>query len=108
MLLTAHRERLHEGDTAGLQIPEGAFIGRGWQEGRFVVTNKRLLLLRDEADPVTHGLRSLVGLERYANGIRVSIKGDRSVLLDAQQDNQALYSVLWRVLHPGRALPESD
>jgi len=105
--LRDHRERLHAGDTAGLHVPEYAFVGRGWQRGVFVVTSKRLLLVRDQGDPVIHSFRAILGIERYANGVRVSIKGDRSVLLDAWQDNRALHSVLWQALHPGRARPEA-
>lgn len=98
VLLSAHRERLTEGDTTDLSVPDGAFLGRKWFKGQFVVTNKRLLLVRNKTDAVKYGLRSLAGVERYRNGVRVSIKGNRSLLLDGKQDSRALHSVLARVL----------
>ena len=105
--LRAHREALHRGETAGLTVPEEALYGRTWREGHIEVTNKRLVLLRGGHDPVTYGLPSLAGAERYRNGVRVAVKGDRSFLLRAGPDTGTLYTVLWRALHPSRPLPAS-
>jgi len=106
VLLREHRERLHQGQTAGLRIPEHALMGRKWFEGHIAVTSVRLALARPGGKPKDHGLRSLVGVERYANGVRVSIRGGRTILLDAGSANGALYTVLWRLVYPDRPLPE--
>jgi hypothetical protein len=105
VLLREHRDRLHRGDTAGLRIPDYALMGRKWREGRIAVTSARLVLVRHREKPKDHGLVSVVGAERYANGVRISIKGGRTFLLDGGAANRTLHAVLWRVLHPGQSLP---
>lgn len=106
-LLRDHREKLHRGQTADLDVPEGAFLGRKWHEGRIEVTSRRIVLLRDGHKPVAHGLASLAGVELYLNGVRVSVKGARSLFLNAGRDNGALHATLWRALSPSRPSPRA-
>ncbi|NNF57366.1 MAG: hypothetical protein HKN04_03920 [Rhodothermaceae bacterium] len=105
VLLGQYRDKIHRGETADLYIPEKAFLGRKPHDGHIEITNKRLALLRGNDEPVLYSLFSLVGVERYANGVRISVKGDRTFVLNAGSDTKTLYAVLYRALHPGRALP---
>ena len=106
VLLGQHRDKIHRGDTADLYIPQKAFLGRKPHDGHIEITNKRLVLLRGNDVPIKYHLTSLVGVERYSNGVRVSVKGDRTFVLNAGDDTKTLYAVLYRALHPDRALPE--
>ena len=104
ILLDDHRALLHRGDTHQLHIPDAALEGRKWWDAQIVITNKRLLVHREQKMEV-YTLQSLNGAERYANGVRVSVKGARSFVMDASLSTDLLYTVLWRALHPGRKMP---
>jgi hypothetical protein len=105
MLLNRERKKLQQGQTAGLRIPDEAMLGRRWHEGRIAVTSERLILLRDRKKPTAHLLAALIGVERYANGVRISPRKDRTFLLDAGAANPTFFAVLWRVLYPHKPLP---
>ena len=97
ILLSAHRASLTRGETEHLRIPSKAFYGKRYK-GRLVVTNKRLILARENHEPFAYYLRSLGVVERYINGLRVGLPDGRSLFLNAGRANRILYSVLIRLL----------
>ena len=97
ILLSAHRAGLMRGETDRLRIPSKALYGKRY-EGRLVVTNKRLILARENRKPIAYYLRSLSVVERYINGLRVGLPDNRSLHLNAGRVNRALHSVLVRLL----------
>ena len=102
ILLSAHRAWLTRGETDRLRIPRKALHGKRY-EGRIVLTNKRLILARENHEPIVYYLRSLGVIERYINGLRVGLPDNRSLYLNAGRANRAVHSVLFRLRCPGRS-----
>lgn len=103
VLLSAHSEWLNRGDTNHLRVPSKALAGR-WYDGRLIVTNKRLILAREHRESIMYNLAALGATERYINGLRVVITGDRSLFFNAGRATNALQAVLSRLLHPDESL----
>lgn len=98
----AHAEALKTGRTARLRVPPSVLYGRS-ETGQAVVTDQRLILLRDGAAPDEYPFPSLVQTLRFENGAVVRTRGDRRVFIDVgPTENDAFYTVLYRSMHPGR------
>ena len=100
-----HRRALQTGRTGRLRVPEMALHGRT-DVGDVVVTDRRLVLLPARGGEVEHALRSLSAVFRFSNGVVVRTEGDRWTFLDTEGDEDALHTVLARLLAP--APPPSD
>lgn len=98
------KERLRDGQTARLRVPQAALAART-EVGQAVVTSARLVLLPARGLPDEYPLRSLAQTLRFANGTVIRTKGDRRVFLDLGDDNRAFYTVLYRAMHAGRDVP---
>jgi hypothetical protein len=91
------------GETNDLRIPTKSLYGKR-DGGRLVVTDKRLVLVRKNRDPIAFFLHSLGQVECYVNGLRVSLPDHHSLYLNAGRGNKTLFSLLFRLLNPGESL----
>ena len=90
---------LHSGRTAGLVLPERVLSGRV-RAGEIALTSRRLLLKPDSGLPDSYQLDQVIQTLRFRNGIIVRTQAGRRVYLDAGDEREALYTVLYRTLHP--------
>ena len=93
---------LHAGRTSGLVLPERVLSGRV-RTGEIALTSRRLLLTPDSGLPDSYRLDQVVQTLRFRNGIIVRTQAGRRVYLDAGDERETLYAVLYRTLHPEAA-----
>ena len=90
---------LHAGRTAGLVLPERVLSGRV-RTGEIALTSHRLLLTPDAGLPDAYRLDRVIQSLRFRNGIIVRTRAGRRVYLDAGDERETLYAVLYRTLYP--------
>ena len=90
---------LHSGRTSGLVLPERVLSGRV-RTGEIALTSRRLLLTPDSGLPDSYRLDQVIQTLRFRNGIIARTQAGRRVYLDAGDERETLYAVLYRTLHP--------
>ena len=90
---------LHSGRTSGLVLPERVLSGR-LRTGEIALTSRRILLTPDSGLPDSYRIDHVIQSLRFRNGTVVRTRAGRRVYLDAGDERETLYAVLYRVLHP--------
>ncbi|MEM8600544.1 MAG: hypothetical protein AAGF99_11545 [Bacteroidota bacterium] len=90
------RDDLRDGRTSHITVPRQAL--RHLDDGPVSITNRRLVLSGDRFQPRVLRLSSLLGAERFQNGVRVAKKGTRSLFVRLERDADLFCLVLSRAL----------